>query len=300
MSLVQSTAPVGRVQLNDLYNTEYLSRRFREQSEDPLIGQLIVNPVSVPDEEVYRYVVPVFDELDSTAVAAVAANDAAPAAAMSTSQAVITGERYGLRMFVLDATKNKVAAATDMAIRKLQGAHRDYWHRTILGLITGITNNGGTVPGANTTQHTLANWDSITGAFRAQNPDPGPRWSVMSRSGNRDLRADLITNAASLFGSSWGEQARTALATNQPGIFQTFDGFGQYESADVPAGDTSGFTCALGVGGENAGMEFVEWEAPSIELQRDASRGGTWLVTFLTAGAGIVKQENLYSYIVRP
>lgn len=300
MSLEQATSPVGRVQLDDLYNTEYLSRRFREESEDPLIGQLLVNPVSVPDDEVYRYEVPIFDELDSSQVAAVAANDAAPEAAMSTSQAVITGARYGLRMFVLDESKNKVVRATEMAITKLRRAHRDYWHRQILDLFTSITNNGGTVPGTNATAHDLANWDAITGAFRAQNPDPGARWSVMSRSGNRDLRADLVTNAAALFGTSWGEQARSALADNQPGIFQSFDGFAQYESADTPAGDTSGFTCAIGVGGANSGIEFVEWEMPAVELQRDASRFGTWIVTGLVAGVGIVKQENLYAYIINP
>lgn len=299
MSLVAATLPTGRTQLAAVYDTEYISRRFREASVDPLIGQLLVNPVALDESETYTYEVPIFAELDSTLITTVAANAAAPEAALSVSSAQITGAKRGLRMFVLDQSANKVRRAAETAITKLRGAHRDYWHRAILALFPSITNNGGSVPGTNATTHTLANWDAITGAFRAQNPDGGELWSVMSRSGNRDLRADLVANAASLFGTSFGEQAREALSSNRPGVFSTFDGYAQYESGDVPAGDTTGFTCAVGVGGMNSGMEYVEWEAPEVELQRDASRYGTWIVTGLTAGVGIVKQANLYAYIIR-
>lgn len=298
MSLNAATLPTGRTQLAAVYDTEYISRRFREASVDPLIGQLLVNPVALDESETYVYEVPIYSELNSALITTVAANAAAPEAALAATSAQITGAKRGLRMFVLDESANKVRRAAETAITKLRGAHRDYWHRAILALFPSIT-NGGSVPGTNATNNTLANWDAVTGAFRARNPDPGGLWSVMSRSANRDLRADLVANSASLFGTSFGEQAREALASNRPGVFSTFDGYAQYESADVPAGDTTGFTCAVGVGGDNSGIEYVEWQAPSVELQRDASRYGTWIVTGLTAGVGIVKQENLYAYIVR-
>ncbi len=298
MSLNQATSPTGRTQLAAVYDTEYISRRFREQSVDPLIGQLLVNPVGLDEEETYVYEETIWDEVDSTLITTVAANDAAPEAALGVGTAQVTGLKKGLRMFVLDQSANKIRRAADVAVMKLRQAHRDYWHRAILDLFPSITNNGGSVPGTNATTHTIANWDLATGAFRAQNPDPGALWSVMSRSGNRMLRADLIANAASLFGTGFGEQAREALSSNRPGIFTTFDGFAQYESGDVPAGDTTGFTCAMGVAGENSGIDYVEWEAPEVEMQRDASRFGTWIVTGLTAGVGIMKQANLYAYIV--
>jgi uncharacterized protein YbaA (DUF1428 family) len=299
MSLTQATLPTGRVQLNDVYNTEYITRAFRDASTDPLIGQRIVKAVPLDESESYTYQVPIYSEIDSTLITTVAANAAAPEAAMTTDQAQITGARRALRMFVLDETANKVRRTADVAIRKLRHAHRDFWHRAIMDLFPNITNDGGSVPGTNATNNTLSNWDSVTGAFRAQNPDPGPLWSVMSRSANRDLRADLVTNAASLFGTAFGEQARDALASNEPGVFKTFDGYMQYESGDVPAGDTTGFTCAVGVAGEEAAMEFVQWGGAQVELQRDAARFGTWIVTNLIAGVGIVKQANTYAYIVR-
>lgn len=299
MALVQSTLPTGRTQLAAVYNTQYIARRFREVSVAPALGQLLVNPVALEEGETYTYQVPIYGDVSADLITTVAPNAAAPEAALSTSNAQITGAKRGLRMFVLDESANKIRRTADVAISRLRRAHQIYWHRAILDLFPSITNNGGSVPGTNATTHTLAGWDAITGAFRAQNPDEGRLWSVMSRSANRDLRADLVSNAASLFGTSFGEQAREALSSNRPGIFTTFDGYEQYESPDVPAGDTTGFTCAVGVGGENSGIEYVEWEAPEVELQRDGSRYGTWIITGLTAGVGIVKQSNLYAYIRR-
>ncbi len=299
MSLNQAASPTGRVQLAAVYDTEYISRKFRETSVAPSIGQFLINPVPIDEAETFTYEVPIFEPIDPDLIQVVAPNDAAPEASFSSASAQITGDKRGLRVFILDQTKNKVVKTVNMGIRKLRQAYVRYWSRSAQDLFTSITNNGGTVPGTNATNNTLANWDLVTGAFRAQTPDAGPLWSVMSRSANRDLRADIGSNSASLFGTAWGEKARDAFANNQPGVFSSFDGYMQYESPEVPAGDTTGFTNAVGVGGENAGIEYPEWEELETEFQRDASRYGTWIVTGLTAGIGIVAQQNLYSYISR-
>lgn len=300
MSLNQATTPVGRVQLSAVYNTEYISRRFREVNVAPSIGQLIINPVPIDEAETYTYEVPIFEPIDPDLVAVVAPNDAAPEATLSSTSAQVTGDKRGLRTFVLDATVNKIRRNTDMAVTKLRQAHVRHWSRAVLDLFSSITNNGGSVPGTNATEMTLAEWDDRTGDFRDQEHDDGPLWSVMSRDANRDLRQNLISSAASLFGTSFGEQAREALADNRSGVFRSFDGYMHYTSPDLPAGDTTGFINALGVGGENAGIHYPEWESMEVEFQRDGSRFGTWIITGNTAGVGIIQQQNLYAYITRP
>lgn len=300
MSLNQATTPVGRAQLPHVYNTEYISRRFREVNVAPSVGQLIINPVPIDEAEVNTYQVPIFDPIDPDLITVVAPNDAAPEATLGSANAEVTGDKRGLRIFILDASINKIRRTTDMAITKLRQAHTRYWSRAILDLFAGITNNGGSVPGLNTTPMTLSEWDDRTGDFRDQEHDEGELWSVMSRDANRDLRQDLIASASSLVSTSYGEQARDALADNRSGVFRTFDGYMQYTSPDLPAGDTTGFVNALGVGGENAGIHYPEWESMEVAFQRDESRYGTWIVTGNTAGVGIIQQQNLYAYVTRP
>lgn len=300
MSLNPATTPVGRAQLPHVYNSEYISRRFREVNVEPSIGQLIVNPVPIEEAEVNVYQVPIFSPIDPDLITVVAPNDAAPEATLGSTNAEVTGDKRGLRVFVLDASVNKIRRTADMAITKLRQAHVRYWSRAIIDLFAGITNNGGSVPGTNATPMTLALWDDHTGDFRDQEHDDGPLWSVMSRDANRDFRQDLVSNAASLFGTAIGEQARDALADNRSGVFRSFDGYMHYTSPDTPAGDTTGFVNALGVGGENSGIHYPEWEMMEVELQRDGSRFGTWIITGNTAGVGIIQQQNLYAYITRP
>jgi len=299
MSLNAATLPTGRTQLADVYDTEFISRKFRDENVAPSVGQLLIHPEPLDEAETYTYEVPIYGVIDPDLVAVVAANAAAPEAALSTSNAQVTGDKRGLRVFILDATANKVRRTVDTGITKLRQAHVRYWSRQILDLFSSITNNGGAVPGTNATTMTLALWDQYTGNFRDQDHDDGPLWSVMSRAANRDLRADLVSNAASLFGTAFGEKAHEALTTNQAGVFKMFDGFMQYTSPDVPAGDTTGFVNAMGVGGDNSGIHYPEWEMLEVEFQRDASRFGTWIVTGNTAGVGIIAQENLYANISR-
>ena len=299
MALQPAANPVGRLALSSVYNTEYISRRMREQSIAPSIGQLIINPVPIDEAETYTYQVAIDEPIDPDLIQIVAPGDAAPEAAFGTTHVQITGDKRGLRVFVLDETRNKLMRTVDKGVRKLRQAHVRYWSRQAIDQFSSITNLGNGVPGDNATPHSLENWDLHTGSFRGQTPDPGPLWSVMSRSAVRDFRADIISNAAAIFGTNVSTSARDALATNQPGIFREFDGFMHYESDEVPAGDTTGFTCAMGVGGENAGIEYPEWEEIEVEFQRAASRFGTWIVTGLTSGIGIVAQQNLYAYVVR-
>ncbi len=298
MSLNQAASPTTRTELGAVYNTEFISRRWRDTAQVPILGERLVKQVPIDGAEVYRYEVPILGEVSG--VAAVAANDAAPEAAMSSSNVAITGQRYALRLFVHDGTRNKVMRTADQAMMRLQRAHRRFWHEQVLALFSNITNAGGGLVGSNTQENTLSNWDDATTAHRHQDYDGGQLWAVMAKDAVRDLRQDLIGSAASLFGTSWGERAHDALAANEPGVFRSFDGYDIYESDDVPAGDTTGHLNALGNVGEDAAIELVGWQGLQPELQRDASRFGTWIVSSMIAGVGIVAQHNLHGFITRP
>jgi hypothetical protein len=196
---------------------------------------------------------------------------------------------------VKDNTKSKVMRVADEVIRQILRAHRDYIHQQVLALFTSITASAGSA----TQEGTLAFWDAQTQAHRAGLITPGPLWAATNGDFQRDLRGDLVTNMSALFGSAYGAQAADALKDPKAGLMRTFDNYLMYETANTPAGDTTGWTNALGVGGEDAGIEVVQMQDLSAELQRDASRYGTWIVGGMIVGWGIVKQSQLRAFITR-
>lgn len=295
MAMIAPIDATTRTTVDDVYNTEYITRNWRETARDPIIGAGLCKLVDLTLEEAnsLTYEVPIVAEM--TGVAAITGTDAAPEDSLTTTNAQITCALYGLRAFVKDDTRSKVLAVGAEVQRQILRAHQDYTHRQILGLLTSIT----ATSGANTTDFTLAIWDAHTQAHRAALITPGPLWAVLNQDQSRDLRADLITNAAALLGSAYGEQAAAALKDPTTGLMRAFDGYTIYETNDTPVGDTTGWTGALGVGGEDAGIELVMMQDITPELQRDASRYGTWIVGGMIVGWGIVKQTQLRAMVSR-
>lgn len=295
MATTAPIVPTTRVTADDIYNTEYITRNWRETARDPMIGAGLCKlvPVDLAEANSYLYRVPIVAEM--TGVAAITGTDAAPEDALTTSFASITCALYGLRSFVKDDTRSNVMAVGSEAQRQILRAHQDFIHRSIIGLFTSIT----AVTGNNATDFTLGVWDAHTQAHRAALITDGPRWAALSSGQNRDLRADLVVNASALLGSAYGEQAAAALKDPNAGLMRTFDNYMLYESLDVPVGDTTGRTGALGIGGDDAGIELVMMQDLTAEMQRDASRYGTWIVGGMIVGWGIVKQTQLRAMISR-
>lgn len=295
MAMTAPNDATTRTTVDDVYNTEYISRFWRETPVDPIIGQELVKIVDLPLEEANSlvYEVPIVAEM--TGVAAITGVNAAPEDSLETTNAQITCALYGLRTFVKDNTKSKVMRVGEVAMRKLQMAHRDYIHQQILALLTSISSSAGNA----STENTLGNWDAQTQAHRALLITPGPLFAVLNPDQVRDMRGDLSSNMSALFGSAWGEKAADALKTPQTGLMKSFDGYTVFESANTPAGDTTGWTGALLVGGEDAWAELVVMQDLESELQRDASRYGTWMVGGMIVGWGIVKQSQARAFISR-
>lgn len=295
MAMINPVDATTRTSVDSVYNTEYITRQWRETARDPMIGAGLAKMVDLTLEEANSllYEVPIVAEM--TGVAAISGTDAAPEDSLATTTAQITCALYGLRSFVKDNTRSKVMAVGSEVQRQILRAHQDYVHRLILALISSISSSSG----SNSTNFTLAVWDAHTQAHRAGLITPGSLWAALNPDQNRDLRADLVTSAAALLGSSYGERAADALKDPVAGLMRQFDGYTIYETNDTPVGDTTGWTGALGVGGEDAGIELVMMEDLTPELQRDAGRVGTWIVGHMIVGAGIVKQSQLRAMISR-
>ncbi|MBK8241624.1 MAG: hypothetical protein IPK74_39455 [Deltaproteobacteria bacterium] len=168
-------------------------------------------------------------------------------------------------------------------------------HETIMDLATSLSNSQGDA----TTENDLANWDLVMHNLRAQNHDDGPLVAGMVPDAVRDLRQDLVANAAALFGATWGDRAATALQNKSPGMGVAWDGVTVYQSADLPVGDTTGWTNFVAVVGPQAAIEMPVWQQLTPFFQPDESRFGTWIGVSIIAEPGIVKNANARAFITR-
>lgn len=296
MPIAAPSDPTLRADLNDVFNTEFITQMWRQDARDPLTGLQLVKvvPLDLAGSNSLTYQIPVENEM--TGVTSVSQPNEAPEADLTTGQVQITGARYALRGYIADDVRSRVFPAMMRVAAGLQHAVRNYLHQQILTLFTSISSS----QGDNATENNISNWETATQAHRALILDPGPRWAVLHSDAVRDLRQDLATGATALFGSGWGERAADAIKTPQSGLGVPFDGYTVHEGyGDVPAGDTTGWTNALGVGGENAGIELVMWQDLLPAFERNESSFGTWLIASVIAGWGIAKQTNLHAFITQ-
>lgn len=296
MSLEQASSPVTSAQVASNTLALYLDRYVRLASRAPKVGlQIVYEDASGLGKNSYVHAFNTRSRLSGVAV--VTENDAAPEARASLTQGTITGNRRGLRTFILDqadlvSIQNEYQVNADQLLE----AWDQYWHAQILALFTSVSASTGSAA----TNNTLSNWDTVTGLFRNTNHDPGELWAVLNPDAVRDLKADLLSNAASLYGTTWGEQKIRATQENQPGLGTMFSGYMLYESGDTPAGDTTGWTNCLGIkAGPNSSLEIDVYERGRIRVQRDESRFGGWQVVGGISGVGIRTQANTYAFITR-
>lgn len=295
MALIQATLPTTVTTVNDLFYTQYISRVVRDVAREPLVGQNFVNVVDLTDESAvnsYTYSVDIW--ADITAATAVVDNDAAAESALSTDQVSIVGSRYARRTFVLYNTSRGIASSVTKAAELMTRACRMRNHTASLALATSLTNTQG---GASTV-HDLANHDLVMHNFKVQDHDDGPIVMGLHDDAVRDLRADLISNAAALYGATWGDRAANALQTTSGGGI-AWDGITVYQSSDMPVGDTTGWTNMVVVTGDLAAIEMPVWQDLQPFMQHDESRFGVWIGCSIICEQGIVKNANARKFITR-
>ena len=300
MSMNAANEPTGSVQLDQVINPVYIRRRMQTIPTDPKSGLVICGIIDTSEAEnntlTHRLTAP--NEFQGAAP--VADNDAAPEESLVPTATNISGQRIGIRSFVLDGPSERAVINTANAvIDGLRHAQEDLAHRSALNLFPSIA----AVTGDNTTALDLVAWDAITGLFHSSNHDDGTKWAVFGSPAVRQLRASLRTTAASIYATSFGDKAAAALNEKTPGKAIPFDGYMVHQNDDVPPGDVTGITGAIGVGDasmeDNAGICRIRFQRVRFEMQRDASRYGTWVVTGTVYGVGIAKQTNLRAYITR-
>jgi hypothetical protein len=297
MSTVPS-APTGLTQLAEVINTEYISRQIELAAIDPLIGERIVMRTVLDPAVVNSYTYQIVTGNEMTGAAVVTPHNEAPEDAWEPTSDTISGVRIGLSSFVPDSSRVTIVNTANAVIAGLTHAVRDMVHDDILDLFANADNSAGDA----TTEFDLAFWAAQTIAFNSQLPDPGERHAVLHAQQQTELRADLMSSAAALFGASWGDRAAAGLGTTQVGAGVPFDGYNMHIALDVPAGDTTGHTAALLVrndGGHSA-LELVVWEPLSIAMKDERRRYGTWLVAGAILGVGIRSQKNLRALITQP
>lgn len=295
MALIQATTPTGTAQVNDLFDTQYISRVVRSVASEAIVGMDFAKIVDLTGSDVnsYTYQVAIWNEL--TGVAMVAENDAAPEDALTTDQVQISGARYALRTFIEYKNAKAIVDVTTAAVERLTRAVRRNRAEAIIDLATSLSNSQGSAAVIND----LANWDLVMHNFRTQNHDDGPLMAALHPDGVRDLRADLMANAAALYSASWGDRAAAALQNNSVGVGVAWDGVTVYTTSDVPVGDTTGWTNFVCVAGDMAAIEFAVWQELTPFYQPDESRFGTWVGVSIIAEPGIVKNDNARAFITR-
>lgn len=296
MAGIQPVDPTTRTTINDLFASEYITRLVRSVASEPIIGMNFVKIVDLtgdPAVNSYTYQVPILSEMSGADV--VSFPDAAPEDALESSNVQITGSRVALRTMVANDTRIAVVSAVEAATERVTRAVRRQRHEAVMALATSLTNS----QGSNSTENTLGNWDLVMHNLRAQNHDDGPLAACMDPDGVRDLRADLIANAAALFGATWGDRAANALQDKSPGAGVAWDGVTVYQSGDIPAGDTTGWTNFVCVVGEQAAIEMPVWQGLTPFVQEDQSRFGMWIGVSIISGVGIVKNDNARAFITR-
>lgn len=295
MALIPATDPTTVTTVNDLFASQYINRLVRDVAAEPIIGMEFCNIVDVGSvANSYTYQVDIFNELDNAT--AVVDNDAANEDSLTTDQVQITGARYAIRTFVLDNTSIAIVDVITKAVERTTRSCRRSRSEAVLDLATSLTNTQGTA----SIVHDLANHDLVMHNFRSQLHDDGPIVMGLHPDAVRDLRADLVSNAAALYGATWGDRAAGALQSNgSTSMGVAWDGVMVFQTGDMPVGDTTGWTNMVVVVGPQACIEMPVWLQLTPFMQRDEGRFGTWIGCSIIAEPGIVKNANGRKFITR-
>lgn len=297
MPLSTPTLPVGPIQVANATTNVILERRARLANQPRAVGLEIA---VLRQGSGNSFTTRINERSALTGVAAFAVGANAPEARSTLTPSEITAELHGLMAYIRDdaalVSAHSEVLAYDEALRM---AWAQYWSAETLAQFANVT----AVTGTAATTNDYQNWDTVTQAFRGQSPPAGMRWAVLHGDAVRDLKASLFAAGASVFGSMFGERKADALVSTTNGLGVPFDGYMLYESNEVPAGDTTGWTNCLGVKSDanpvDSGLAIMVHLASRVRYQRDESSVGAVQVISGITGVGIQAQGSLRAFITR-
>jgi hypothetical protein len=289
------TDAVDTTSVADRTNTEWIDVATRYAAQQPFVWMELVTQKSLVGLRTDTYT----KNIRTNLVAATAHTDSEEFTALdlaSTDTNTATAE-YGSASFVADrAERLSVEPEQLVAIESNVRACNLKIDTAVLALSTSMTTIGNAA-----TNNTLSNFITVLTAFKATSfGSMSPPIMVLHLDAMRDLQQDAVTNGAAIFGAGFGDQLANATGGVNVGFLRPFGGVYLLETASVPAGDTTGWSnFIVTVGEQDGGIVMPVGMDINTELERVASRRGTWVTAAQEFGAGLLEAARSLRFVTR-
>lgn len=306
--MAQLTGRTDLTAIDDYVLAELISAKISAAVQTPFIGMQIcwVDSIDGPSR---TKAYPIISNI--TAASAVSETDEVGYTALASSEITVTATLKASAAAVSDQAQSagqidSYATAVDRCLNACQ----QKVEADVLALFTSISASQGN----NAVVNDFENYQSVMAAVRAAMKAPSMVAYVAHPDQMRDLRQDMATNGAGLFGSAYGAQMAAQLGGVQQGakgvLFEP--GVMGYETDGVPAGDTTGWTGAVIELGNEPGLVMAY--VPRIAAEgRIVSDGGLFavardyihnrftnqIIASVDYGVAIRDQSRCYKFISR-
>ncbi len=298
--MAQISGMTGLSVIDDIVNSEVIDQLVHAATETPYLYQLIMGgngTKSLVGKATRTYAHPIWAEM--TAAATLAETEVVSSTALSSSEVTIGAAVKARATFVSDqAARSGVLNTFSLAINRVTGACMRAINDDTLALSTSISAS----IGSNATTNDASNLNVAVTAFRAlvKSNLSGTALCVLHGDALRDLNEDAVNTTNAIYSSTVGENLFNATNAVSQGGQSPFGKLVIVDSDDVSVGDTTGWTnMIIDVGGMDTAFGLVVANGVSIELERDATRLGTWVVGSADYGVGILDQSRAQAFITK-
>ena len=303
--MAQLTGRTDLTALDDYIFAELINARVIMAVQTPFVS-LDVCLVDVIDGPSRVKAYPILSNI--AAAAAVAETDEVSYTALASSEITVTATLKASAAAVSDQSAGaSIIDAYASAIDRTINANLQKIESDALALITSISGS----QGSNAIVNDFENYQSVMASVRAQMKAPSQVAYIAHPDQMRDLRQDMVTNGAGLFGSAYGAQVASQLGGVQqgakgqalePGVFL-------FETDGVPAGDSTGWAGAVVEMGAAPGLVLayvprrsgvaIQGGLMAVERDRLVSRMTEQIVATADYGVAIHDQNRCYKFISR-
>ena len=288
--------PSDLTALDDIIDSEFISRNVRLAVRTPMTFQGVVKMIDFTNVSSRVYAVPKSAEL--AAASALTETDEVDSAALTITEATVATALVEQSTFLSDqADGATIWDAANLSITEVANAVR----RKADDDVHALSNSMGNSIGSNAQAMDMANWNVLLTTFRAQTKfSNGPIAAVMAPAAIRDLRGDVLENAAGVYGTSFGTEALDALGGTNQGARGMLDGVILWETDSIPAADTSGKGNYMCVTGDAEGALCMVVNSPTRVIGwREEKRFGVWYIGSLDFGVGIGDDDRCLQFITQ-